>query len=110
VSYVDNSTMRACDGPGCAEAYDAMTGPTGHDTPTPWRLHKTFGLHMCPGHAAAFWGPGDGPHVPHLENRETTTAACSCGHVLPGPTLGDMRTSYLDHLGAQREGKPSCGS
>lgn len=96
MSYVVDSTMRACDGPGCPAAYDAMTGPTESAGGYTWTIHKSFGLHMCPSHTAAYWGHGAGPHVPSMD--DSGVAACSCGQSLPGPTRGDMKTAYAAHL------------
>lgn len=96
VAYLPNSTLRACDYPRCGATFDAATGPLGQTLVWCWRLHKTFGLHLCPDHSG-LWGGGEGPHVPRLNYAERTTS-CSCGEHLPGITLGEMAQAYLAHL------------
>ncbi|MFV2172300.1 hypothetical protein ACFHW2_12050 [Actinomadura sp. LOL_016] len=97
MSYVPDSAMRTCDRPSCTAAYDAATGPKGQTAERHWLLHKTFGMHMCPDHSGLWRRDKSGSHCPDLD-RATRTAACSCGRPLPGPTLGDMKRTYLEHL------------
>jgi hypothetical protein len=49
---------------------------------------------LCPDHAHLM--TGDTPHTPRLDHT-TRTAACACGHPLPGPTLGHMGTAWIAH-------------
>jgi hypothetical protein len=103
MSYVHDSRMRTRDWPGCSDAYDAMTGPRTTPGETPWRMHKTFGLHMCGQHVPLTFGddpPGGGPHCPVL-NRETLDGSCTCGLSLTTgqSTLGQITDAYHAHLG-----------
>lgn len=104
MSYVQDSTLRTCDWPGCFATYDATTGPRGQTAERHWRNHPTFGLHLCGDHSPA-WGSGDGPHAPHL-NHGTQTSVCNCGALLPGMTLGDMSDAYLIHLARIAQSSP----
>ena len=106
MSYVRDSTMRTCNGPGCPAAYDAVPGPAGQTAERHWLMHPTFGMHMCPDHSPLWKRDRSGPHCPNLDH-ETSTAACSCGHPMPGPTLGQMGRAYLDHLAALDPAYPS---
>lgn len=99
MSYVADSTLRRCDAPGCAADYDAWTGPKGQTAERHWLHHPTFDLHMCPDHKDLWSLDKSGPHCPNLDHA-TRAAACSCGHPLPGPTLGRMTDAYLTHLAA----------
>jgi hypothetical protein len=99
MSYVPDSTLRACDYPQCGAVYDALAVMTGTAHADGWRHHPTFGLHMCGAHAGV-WSP-DGPDA-HRPALNRLTAACSCGHPLtaaPG-TLGAIKADYLRHLTA----------
>ncbi len=106
MSYLPG-TLRSCDAPRCPATYDATTGPLEQAQERRWRLHRTFGLHLCPDHSG-LWGAGDGPHAPHLDH-PTKAASCSCGQALPDGTLGEMRKAYLRHIGdieARGQGGP----
>jgi hypothetical protein len=94
-----DSTMRACDWPGCTMAFDiavfwgtdikaALAQPG-----QPWTQHPSFGLHMCAAHRGIWDRNSDGAHIPAVR-----PASCSCGHPLPGGTLGDMIGAYRAHL------------
>jgi hypothetical protein len=101
MSYLPDSTFRACDAPGCTATYDAVTGPLGQTPERCWRLHRTFSLHLCPDHS---WltGAGEGPHMPRLD-RESRSASCSCEESLPGITLGQMKEAYRRHIASLPE-------
>jgi hypothetical protein len=51
---------------------------------------------MCGDHSNN-WIGDTGTHVPRLDHL-SKTAACSCGTPLAGPTLGDMKRAYHQHL------------
>lgn len=104
MSYVRDSRMRTCDWPGCSDAYDAATGAKCVPGETPWRMHKTFGLHMCGNHVPLTFGDdsgGGGPHCPRFVHG-TNLAGCSCGQILAAGryTLGEVKEAYREHLTA----------
>lgn len=93
------TTDRLCDWPACPASYDALAVMEGNARAPGWRMHRTFGLHMCGEHAPLTFGTGDGPHCPRLDHG-TSLAACSCGAQLTTErrTLGQIEDAYCMHL------------
>lgn len=93
---------RRCHIPGCDASYNAADGPPPHESTLArhWLQNSTPALLLCPDHTH-LWS-GDTPHRPGLDHA-TRTAACSCGHPLPGPTLGHMGTAWIAHALALEE-------
>jgi hypothetical protein len=94
-----DSTMRACDWPGCTAAFDIAvlrdtdTGAALAQPGQPWMQHPSFALHMCAARSGTWDKERADAHIPSVR-----PAACSCGHPLPGTTLGDMTGAYRAHL------------
>lgn len=88
------SLLSACDAPDCTEEYDVITGPSEQTPDRHWLRSPTLGLHMCPDHAW-LWEQ----HRPRLDH-QARTAACSCGELLPAPTLGHIRRAWIAHANA----------
>lgn len=82
---------RRCVIPGCPASYRADTGP---DPGAQWMRSTSPSVLLCPDHAHLMTGAT--PHVPRLDH-DTRTCACTCGHPLPGPTLGQMSTAWIAH-------------
>lgn len=87
---------RRCSIPGCAVSHNAGTGPPPEEATAArhWLRKSAPSLLLCPDHSH-LW-EGDTPHTPRLDHT-TRTCACSCGHPLPGPTLGHMGTAWVAH-------------
>lgn len=82
---------RRCSIPGCTASYQADTGPA---PGLAWMRSTSPPVLLCPGHAHLM--TGDTSHTPRLDH-PTRTAACTCGHALPGPTLGHMGAAWIGH-------------
>ncbi|GAA1457617.1 hypothetical protein NE857_21480 [Nocardiopsis exhalans] len=87
---------RRCDIPGCAASHNAETGPPPEETTAArhWLRKPSPPILLCPDHSP-LW-EGNTPHTPRLDHT-TRTCACTCGHPLPGPTLGHMGTAWVAH-------------
>lgn len=87
---------RRCVIPGCSASHPAETGPPAEETTAArhWLRKSSPALLLCPDHSR-LW-EGDTPHVPRMDY-DTRTCACTCGHPLPGPTLGHMGTAWIAH-------------
>jgi hypothetical protein len=99
VSFVADSTLRACDYPTCAASYDAVAVISGLARADGWLQLPSYSLHMC-GEHSGIWR--EGRHVPGRANR-TGGGICSCGAVLAlaPSTLGTITNEYLAHLAEQ---------
>jgi len=87
---------RRCAIPGCLAFYDAADGPAPEQATADRHWLRTSSPHLllCPDHVH-LW-EGDTPHRPRLDHT-TSTCACTCGHPLPGPTLGHMGAAWIAH-------------
>lgn len=84
---------RRCSIPGCDASYDAFDGPPPEEQPPHrhWMLSPSPSLTLCPDHSH-LWPT----HRPRLDH-DTRACACTCGHPLPGPTLGHMGVAWIAH-------------